>query len=99
MTPYLIQPKQAAGGLPHLCRTPVSISDKGDCLYTAAMESLLSSLKTELVHRERFKIRAAAKAALFEYVAIAYNRQQHHSRLEYSRPHEARTDRTATKAA
>ncbi|MGF1500252.1 MAG: IS3 family transposase [Paracoccaceae bacterium] len=36
------------------------------------------SLRTELVHRAHFRSRRQAKAALFEYIAILYNRRRHH---------------------
>ena len=51
-----------------------SMSRKGDCYDNAPMESFFSSLKTELVHRTQFRTRREAKAALFEYIEIFYNR-------------------------
>jgi hypothetical protein len=45
-----------------------SMSRKGECLDNAPMESFFASLKKELVHRWRFKTRAEAKAAIFEYI-------------------------------
>ena len=39
------------------------------------MESFFASLKTERVHHTRFRTRAEAKAAVFEYVEVFYNRQ------------------------
>ena len=66
-----------------------SMSRKGDCLDNAPMESFFSSLKTELVHRTRFRTRAEARAALFEYIEVFYNRQRLHSSLGYRTPIEA----------
>jgi transposase InsO family protein len=50
------------------------------------MESFFGSLKTELVHRSRFRSRCEAKAALFEYIAIFYNRRRRHSSIGYRTP-------------
>jgi transposase InsO family protein len=43
-----------------------SMSRKGDCWDNAVSESFFHSLKTELVHHERFKTRAEANQAIFE---------------------------------
>ena len=43
-----------------------SMSRKGDCWDNAVSESFFHSLKTELVHHERFKMRAEANQAIFE---------------------------------
>ena len=43
------------------------------------MESVFASLKMEHVHQTRFRNRAQARAAVFEYVEIFYNRQRLHS--------------------
>jgi transposase InsO family protein len=45
------------------------------------MESLFASLKTEHVHLVRFRSRAEAKAAVFEYLEVFYNRVRLHSGL------------------
>jgi transposase InsO family protein len=45
------------------------------------MESFFSSLETELVHRTRFATRREAKAALFEYIEIFYNRKRNHESI------------------
>lgn len=69
-----------------------SMSGKGNCLDNAPMESFFGSLKTELVHRTRFRSRREAKAALFEYIAIFYNRRRRHSSIAYRTPEQARVD-------
>ena len=76
-----------------------SMSRKGNCLDNAPMESFFSSLKNELVHRTRFRTRRDAKAALFEYIEIFYNRQRRHSSIGYPTPEPARMDITVAKAA
>jgi putative transposase len=67
-----------------------SMSRKGNCLDNAPMESFFASLKTEHVHPARFRTRAEAKAAVFEYIEVFYNRQRLHSALGYRTPAEAR---------
>ena len=54
------------------------------------MESFFASLKTERVHQTQFRSRAEAKAAVFEYIEVFYNRQRLHSALGYRTPAEAR---------
>ena len=67
-----------------------SMSRRGNCLDNAPMESFFASLKKEHVHHVRFRTRAEARAAVFEYVEIFYNRQRLHSALGYRTPAEAR---------
>lgn len=63
-----------------------SMSRKGNCYDNAAMESFWSSLKRELVHRVRFATRAQARAAVFDWIEIFYNRERFHSALGYKSP-------------
>ena len=63
-----------------------SMSRAGNCYDNAAMESFWSTLKNELVHRQIFATRAQARAAIFEYVEVFYNRQRLHSALDYQSP-------------
>jgi transposase InsO family protein len=62
------------------------MSAKGDCWDNAVSESFFHSLKTELVHHERFKTRAEANQAIFEYIEVFYNRQRLHSSNGYLSP-------------
>ncbi|MCL4159917.1 UNVERIFIED_CONTAM: hypothetical protein GTU68_027303 [Idotea baltica] len=66
-----------------------SMSRKGECLDNAPMESFFASLKKELVHRQKFRTRAQAKAAIFEYIEVFYNRQRRHSGVGYQTPQQA----------
>ncbi len=66
-----------------------SMSRKGDCYDNAPMESFFGSLKTELVNQARFRTRREAKAALFEYIEIFYNRRRRHSGIGYRTPVQA----------
>jgi len=64
----------------------MSMSHKGDCWDNAVMESFWSTLKTELVHHERYATRDAARASIFEYIEVFYNRKRLHSALGYQSP-------------
>ncbi len=64
----------------------VSMSHKGDCWDNAVMESFWSTLKTELVHQEHYATREAARASIFEYIEVFYNRKRLHSALGYRSP-------------
>lgn len=63
-----------------------SMSRKGDCWDNAPMESFFATLKAELIYREQFKTRQEAKARIFEYIEVFYNRQRRHSSLGYKSP-------------
>ncbi len=54
--------------------------------FISVSESFFHSLKTELVHHERFKTRAEANQAIFEYIEVFYNRQRLHSANGYMSP-------------
>jgi len=58
-----------------------SMSRKGDCWDNAPMESFFATLKTELVNREQFRTRQEARAKIFDYIEVFYNRQRRHSTL------------------
>ena len=53
-----------------------SMSRKGNCLDNAPMESFFASLKKEHVHHARFRTCEQARAVVFDYVEIFYNRQR-----------------------
>ncbi len=63
-----------------------SMSRKGDCWDNAVAESFFHTLKTELVHNEDYRTRAQAKASVFEYIEVFYNRQRRHSHLNQTAP-------------
>ncbi len=65
-----------------------SMSGVGQCWDNAPMESFFASLKKELTHHEDYATRAEAKASIFEYIEIFYNRQRRHSTLGYVSPAE-----------
>jgi transposase InsO family protein len=63
-----------------------SMSGKGDCWDNAVMESFWATLKTELVSHEHYTSREQARASIFEYIEVFYNRQRLHSSLGYVSP-------------
>ncbi|MDB5171997.1 MAG: family transposase [Phycisphaerales bacterium] len=64
----------------------VSMSGKGDCWDNAVAESFWATLKGELVDHERYATREQARASIFEYIEVFYNRQRLHSSLGYQSP-------------
>jgi len=64
----------------------VSMSHKGDCWDNACVESFWATLKNELVNHEHYATREQARASIFEYIEVFYNRQRLHSSLGYQSP-------------
>lgn len=65
-----------------------SMSGVGQCWDNAVIESTFGRLKVELVHGEQYTTRDEAKAAIFEYIEVFYNRVRRHSTLDYRTPDE-----------
>lgn len=65
-----------------------SMSRKGNCYDNAPMESFFATLKKELVHHEKYASVAEAKASVFEFIEVFYNRVRRHSSLGYVAPAE-----------
>ena len=63
-----------------------SMSRKGCCWDNAVAESFFHTIKTELVHHEDYRTRSQAKASIFEYIEVFYNRQRRHSHLNQMAP-------------
>ena len=63
-----------------------SMSRRGNCWDNAPVESFFSTLKMELVHERRYETRQQARAEIFEFIEIWYNRQRLHSSLGYLSP-------------
>lgn len=63
-----------------------SMSRKGNCCDNAFMESFWSSLKIELVYRHDFQTHAEARAAIFDYIEVFYNRQRAHTSISFLPP-------------
>jgi transposase InsO family protein len=63
-----------------------SVGCPGTCGDNAVAESFFATLKTELLHRQRWATRQQARTAIFEYIEAFYNRQRRHSTLGYLSP-------------
>jgi len=53
----------------------------GDCYDNAMAESFFATLETELIDRSDWASASEAKAAVFEYIEVFYNRIRRHSSL------------------
>lgn len=76
-----------------------SMSSKGNCYDNAVCESFFHTLKVELVHNTRFDTREQAKAEIFNYIEVFYNRIRMHSTLGYCSPIEFEQQYEMTKVA
>ena len=56
------------------------------CWDNAVAESWFASLKEDLIYRRSWPTRANARAAIFDYIEVFYNRQRLHSTLGYLSP-------------
>lgn len=65
-----------------------SMSRKGNCWDNAIAESFFHTLKTELVHVNRYPTRADARKSIFLYIESYYNRNRMHSAIDYKTPNE-----------
>jgi transposase InsO family protein len=63
-----------------------SMSRTGNVYDNAPMESFFATLKTELIHHRNYETRQQAKAEIFEFIEVFYNRQRLHSALGYMSP-------------
>lgn len=63
-----------------------SMSRPGNCYDNAMKESFWSTLKREAIGERVFESIAEARAALFEYIEVFYNRIRRHSSLGYVSP-------------
>jgi putative transposase len=58
-----------------------SMSRRGNCWDNAVAESFFSSLKKERVRKRVYKTRDLARADIFDYIEVFYNRTRRHSHL------------------
>ncbi len=63
-----------------------SMGSVGDCYDNALAESFFATLETELIDRCDWATPAEARAAVFEYIEVFYNRIRRHSALGYLSP-------------
>jgi putative transposase len=65
-----------------------SMGSRGDAYDNAEAESVMSTIKNELVNRHRFKTRDEARFAVFSFIEGFYNPHRRHSALGYRSPME-----------
>ncbi|HGE8341430.1 MULTISPECIES: IS3 family transposase [Serratia] len=58
-----------------------SMSRRGNCWDNAVAESFFSSLKKERIRKKIYKTRDLARADIFDYIEVFYNRVRRHSHL------------------
>jgi Transposase and inactivated derivatives len=58
-----------------------SMSRRANCHDNAVAESFFATLRWELLDRHDWSTRATARAAIFEYIEVWYNRHRRHSAL------------------
>ena len=63
-----------------------SMGSRGDAYDNAMAESFVATIKKELIHRESWPTRKAARSAIFEYIECFYNPRRRHSALGYLSP-------------
>lgn len=69
-----------------------SMSRRGNAYDNAVVESFFSNLKNELTHHRQFKSRDEARAEIFDYIELFYNRHRAHATLRYVSPDEYETE-------
>lgn len=65
-----------------------SMSGRGNCYDNAVKESFFHTLKTELCEHEHYRTRDQARASVFDFIEVFYNRTRLHSTLGYLSPAE-----------
>ena len=67
-----------------LCRAnnlTTSMSRRGNCYDNAVAESFFSCLKKERIRKKTYRTRVQARADLFDYIEVFYNRKRRHSHI------------------
>lgn len=57
------------------------MSRRGDCWDNAPVESFFATLKKELVYRTLWNNLGEARAEVFEYIEVFYNRKRRHTTI------------------
>jgi putative transposase len=57
------------------------MSRRGNCWDNAVAESFFSSLKKGRIKRQIYRTRKDARADVFDYIEVFYNRNRRHSHL------------------
>jgi putative transposase len=78
-----------------------SMGRRGDAYDNAACESVISTIKNELIKRQTWTSRDQARLAIFSYIETFYNPRRRHSALGYRSPieYENMTQPTPANAA
>jgi putative transposase len=63
-----------------------SMGSRSNCFDNAMAESFFATVECELLARQRFPTRNAARMALFDYIEGFYNSHRRHSALDYLSP-------------
>jgi Integrase core domain. len=63
------------------CQTWQHGGGRGNCWDNAVAESFFSSLKKERIRKRIYKTRDLARADIFDYIEVFYNRARRHSHL------------------
>ena len=63
-----------------------SMSARGHCYDNAPVESFFALLKRERIRRRTYATREEAKADVFDYIEVFYNRRRRHAYLDYLSP-------------
>ena len=63
-----------------------SMSRRGNCWDNAVAESFFSSLKKERIRKTTYSTRDEARADIFNYIEMLYNKTRRHSHLNYMSP-------------
>ena len=63
-----------------------SMSARGHCYDNAPVESFFALLKRERIRRRTYATREEAKADVFDYIEVFYNRKRSHGTLNYVSP-------------
>lgn len=63
-----------------------SMGSRGDAYDNSVTESVISTVKAELIDREVFATKDLARLAIFDYIECFYNPQRRHSTLGYLSP-------------
>lgn len=69
---------------PRFCRANIlapGMSRRGNCLDNEVAESFFSSLNKERIRKRIYKTRDMARADIFDYIEVFYNRNRRHSHL------------------
>jgi putative transposase len=62
------------------------MSGKGNCFDNAMVETVVKTIKSEMIWRTSFQTRSAAELALGRYIDGFYNPSRRHSALGYRSP-------------